>query len=492
MKLKKSKISFVLVITMLFTLIGSTMVSADTLDYSNSLSRMQELGIIDSSLTDINSVVTRGQLLKSIIAAEGLNTTAENSQGSTIFPDVQPYSDLSGYVNAGLNIGSSLGVNQGVVYGTPSGDFQPDKAVTYGEACTMMVRLLGYADTDKELQTASWPNNYIQEAATLNLTTDISLKKYSQLTLGAEAVLLDRVFDSLMKKTATSTQDKFFSDNYFGDSTVTGTLKEVKILGNSKTSDNLLDNQILTDLGTFTLNIGVKTPEVGGKYKLYVDGTNVTKVTAKENTLQGYAVKNAASGLILYTDSDNTTKTMTLPQANAYYYHGSYVSYATAAKSIQSYSSIVLAKSSDNSGYDYGIIVDPNFGKPYVYKNDNTELQNMFKNTKYDYMYRDANITEAQLNAYDVVYFVSDLWNKNTFVYVNDKTAIGTITAFVGGLTNPTGVTINGKTYTFSPYFDKTRLNNYDGNIGNFVSNTNVGDFRTLVLGVDGTIVDMY
>jgi len=108
MKLKISRISLMLVITMLFTFFGSNLVGfADTLDYSTSLTRMHELGIIDSSVTNLNSVVTRSEFLKSIIAAEGMNTAAANSEGSTIFPDITVNSELSGYINAGLNIGTA-------------------------------------------------------------------------------------------------------------------------------------------------------------------------------------------------------------------------------------------------------------------------------------------------------------------------------------------------------------------------------------------------
>jgi hypothetical protein len=502
MKHKISRICVMLVITsMLFTLIGSNIVLADSLDDSTALTEMQELGIIASSKTDVNSVVTRGDFLKAIIASEGLNTAAANSKGSTVFSDITPNSTLSGYINAGLNLGAKQGVNQGVVYGTADGTYKPNNAVTYAEACTIMVRLLGYSDSDSELQNTSWPNNYIQEAATLNLTTGISLSKNSKLTVGTEAALFDKLFSSLMKA-STGESAKFFSDNYYGDTTATGTLTEAVILGNSKTSDNLNDNQVLTSIGTLTLGNGVITPEVGGKYKLFVSGTTITKVTVKENTLTDCAVKNVSSSkLITYIDGSNKTQTMTLPQASAYYYHGSYVNYATAVNSIQCYSSVILAKNSNGSGYEYGIIVDPNFGQPYVFKFDNTELIDKLKNTKYDYMYRGSdtatltnigNITEADLYNYNVVYFVSDLWNKNTFVYVYDKGVYGVITAFVPNIANPTGLTIGTTTYTLSPYFDKTKITSYDGSTGNFLTNTNVGDCRYFVLGVDNKIVDMY
>lgn len=484
MKLKKSHLSIMIIITMLLTLVSSSLVYANTLDYSTSIEKMQQLGILDKCTNGDDAVVTRGQLVKAVAIADGLASTSSNLNGTTIFPDITPNSDLSGYVN-GV-------VGSGLMFGMPDGYFHPEQEVTYAEASIIMVRLLGYTDSDTELSKLVWPNNYIQEAYNLKLSKDLVIKRNDKLTYKVEALLFDRLLDTLIKGSVTT----YFSDKYFSDlyltTDITGTLVERTILGNSKSTDNLADNQVLTDKGTYTVNSDAGTLVLGAKYKLYLDGTTITKVSVEENTVENYAVKSVSRENIYYTDDNNATQTMTLPQASAYYYHGAYIDYDAAVKDIQSYSSIILTKKSDNSGYDYGVIVDPNFGKPQIYKQDNTKLLDQIKNTKHAYIYRDANITEADLNAYDVVYFVSDIWNKNTFIYVNDKTVIGTITAFVGSKVKPTGVTINGKNYTFSLYFDRTRLNNYDGNIGNFITNTNVGDFRTLIMGVDGTIVDIY
>jgi len=272
----------------------------------------------------------------------------------------------------------------------------------------------------------------------------------------------------------------------------TGSIAEYTILGNYKTTDNLADDEILTNKGKLTYKKGVAPLEIGGKYKLYVNNNVITEIDKKENSVENYAVTSVAGSLIAYNDNNNQAKTMTLPEANLYYYHGVTVDYEVAAKAIRAYSSIILTKNSDNSGYDYAVIVDANFGTPQVYKNDNAKLQDQLKNTRYAYIYRGKNIQEADLNAYDVVYFVSDIWNKNTFIYVNDKVVLGTITAFTPDMLNPTGLTINNVNYTFSKYFNKARLNNYDGSIGGFLTNVNLKDFKTLVLGVDGKIVDIY
>lgn len=525
MKLKKSRVSLMLALAMLFTIMGSSMVSAETLDYSLALTRLQGLGIIDSSVTDSNKIVTRGEFIKSIVIAEGLSNTAKHSKGTTIFPDIDPNSELSGYINAGINLGIKQGVNQGVVYGTPNGTFQAEKAVSYGEACTMMVRLLGYKDSDEELQTSSWPSNYIQEASTLELTEGIILNKNDKLTVGVEAIMLDRLFNSVMKKSSSTESDKFFSDNYYSDTTVTGKLVETLILGNSKTSDNLSENQILTDTGSYTLKRGVTVPEIGGKYKLYADGTVITKVSPKENTLVNYAVSGVSDSSITYTDDNGSSQAMSLPQASAYYYHGVNIDYDAAVKAIQPYSSIILAKDS-NGNNDYIVIIDPTYSKPLIYSYEAEKIKDLMKSTKYEYINKNGDKIDSDSNLEDgdVVYFVSDLWGRNSFMYVNNTVIYGTIASIAPSKFSPTSVVVtrtieNGSsssttkttistgdeatttttttsnssvsnvssTYTFSEYFNRTRLTDDESS-----SLLNIDDQLNFVLGIDGKIVDIY
>lgn len=500
MKLKKSRVSLMLALAMLFAIIGSSMVSAETLDYSSALVRLQGLGIIDTSVTNPDKTVTRGEFVKSIVIAEGLKNTAKNSKGTTIFPDIDPNSELSGYINAGLNLGTKQGVNQGVVYGTPNGTFQGDKAVSYAEACTMLVRLLGYTDSDEELQGVPWPNNYIQEASSLDLTEGIALNKNDNLTVRVQAVMLDRLFDSVMKKSSSTESDKFFSDNYYSDTTVTGKLVETLILGNSKTSDELGENQILTDTGSYTLKRGVATPEIGGKYKLYIDGTVITKVSPKENTLVNYAVSEVSDSTITYTDENGSSETMTLPNASSYYYHGANIDYNAAVKAIQSYSSIIVAKNS-NGVNDYVVIVDPVFSnEPLIFKHDNKEIAKLISSTNYDYIYRIRDndgrkyLPSDEISYYDndVVYLVSDLWKRNSFIYVYNNIVYGEIKSISPNRFNPSSITLEEdgmetKSYTFSNYFNRNRLNIDKSN-----NLLNIGNTRVFILGINGEILDIY
>ena len=146
---------------------------------------------------------------------------------------------------------------------------------------------------------------------------------------------------------------------------------------------------------------------------------------------------------------------MKLPFASAYYYHGVKTDYNLVVASIQAYSSIILVKNSDNSGYNYGVVIDPYFSEPQIYKNDNVKLIDQLKNSQYLYVYTNGNAGQFTSNSLslsdeDVVYFVSDIWNRNT--YVNDyyTKAYGKITAIAPSYLNPNIITLSGKDYTIS------------------------------------------
>lgn len=758
MKFKKSVLSVTLAISMISSLVIPNLVFADNLDSSTAITQMEQLGIFDSSVGNAASEITRGQFVKAVSVADGLTDTASSLNGTTIFPDITVGSSLSGYVNAVMNLG--------LIAGMPDGNFDPQNGMTYGQVCTMLVKLLGYTDSDVS---GTWPNNYIKKAADLKLTSNLSMKKNETVSVGAAAIMLDRLLTTDIKKSSTSgstsgsqsaqtfeesvnlytdctilnnsitsnslssnevltdkgtfylidsstipdigcmyrvnidsdnnitkvygkirstysitvnniIDDTIYYDNngvqtsmtlptaptyYYKGSKVTssvstllktdmtivfsynssgngfdyaiindakyskpeiasnfdpnsnslgdiifntksiirdgqyisksdiedtnvvynvtdlygqnpvilvydkkiqgnvtnllangsspsgieidkvdysysvdadlsnitsfklgdlvsvllgydgkavavqnidrktGSAVECTVIGNSKTSANLtnklLDNQVMLDLGTgaaastYNCLSGVGDLTIGGKYILYIDGNNITKVKKSENNVENLAITSILSSNITYLDSNNISKTMTLPQVNEYYYRGNKIDYATALSDIQPYSSIVLAKNSDGTSYDYAVIIDPYFSKPQVYSVTNTALIKQIDTTKYSYIYKDGMhvASASNLNLYDVVCFVSDIWDRSRFIYVNDNnTVTGTIDEFTPDMLNATGIKMsNGKTYSFSSYFDKSKLNSFTPDVSSV--DIRVDGFVTLILGVDGTIVDI-
>lgn len=471
MKFNKPTLSILLIMTLLISTVSSTRTfAAGTVDYSGAVSRMEQLEIFDTSASNVTAFMTRGQFAKALVVADNLIDAASEAQGTTVFADVKAYSDLSGYVNILLN--------KQLIGGMPDGKFHPEASITYAEICTAAVRLLGYIDSDLK---GNWPSNYLGKAQNLKITDNLALKKNDKVTIRATAVMLDRLLGTNVKNISTnSAADVIFSDSL----NLKTDFAEYIILGNSKTSDNLADNEILTDKGTLTLKSGVANLEIGATYQLYVDTDVITAIYKKENSTENYVVTEKTGINMKWQNDKEEINSMELPKATVYYYHGKKVNYNASVAAITAFSSIILYKGSSDSEYEYAVIIDPYFSAPKIYSKDDTKFWSEILNSKFSYVYKNEMYTmnpSIGISDKDVVYFVSDIWNKNTYIYANNKTVYGHIESFSPSKVNANSVTINKETYELSQYFDKTKLNSYY-----------TGSTINLIIGMDGKVVDIY
>ena len=124
------------------------------------------LGAMEPSQTgSLDAAVNRGTLAKMLVAFSAYRESA-GRQGSlgTLYRDVPGSSAYAPYVR--------IAVQQGWMNGYTDGTFRPENAVTLEEACTAVLKLLGYKMTDLN---GAFP------AAQLNKAQEIGLR--SQLTV---------------------------------------------------------------------------------------------------------------------------------------------------------------------------------------------------------------------------------------------------------------------------------------------------------------------
>jgi len=733
MKFGKFSFSVLLIAALLISTISPSIVlAADAIDYAGAISRMTQLGVLDSSISDDTKIFTRGQFAKAIVVVDNLIDTASEMKGSTVFPDVATNSELSGYVNVLMD--------KQLISGMADGKFHAEAAVTYSEITTVLVKLLGYSESDL---TGTWPSNFLSKASNLKLTSNLSFKKNDKVTIMNAALIFDRFLITEIKSQNINSADKVtflsstnvysdciiydnsdtsgnlaenevltdkgvlyslddatklqvgetyrvkledgeikkvygkakdtvklsinnmientisykengeeksmtlpssinyyyhgvkqnfeslsnllqinmtiifnYNNNYYysyaviadpiyskpevvsnfnplnnklGDITFdsnvkiikngeaitkkdikdmdvvynitnmngenryilvlenyaegnikafladghsptgiqldsnsynydknmkfnklqyfstgdlvalvlghdgkvldikniqqkTGNLVQCIILGDYRTSDNLANDEVLTDKGTFTYSSAVDSMEIGSKYQLYVSENVITKVNNKINSTENYAVTEVTGSDIKVENDNNTVLSMKLPKASVYYYHGEKISYNEAVSHIDAFSSIILSKASTGSSYDYAVIVDPYFSEPKVFMYSDTEFWNEIQNSDFKYVYRNEMYTENpySINNYDIVYFVSDIWNKNSYIYANNIIITGYIQGFSPSKINASSIKVSNQTYEISKYVDKTKLKNFY-----------TGGFIRLYLGVDGRVVNI-
>lgn len=132
-------------------------------EYEEAVGTLTSLGIIDGYPDGTfrpENTITRAELAKLLIAALELDESAIKLYGSDL-------TDIGGHWAKGY-IGYAAKLD--IISGYPDKSFKPQKAVSYDEAITMIVRALGYTSEDVG---KVWPANYVEKGEELGILEGI-------------------------------------------------------------------------------------------------------------------------------------------------------------------------------------------------------------------------------------------------------------------------------------------------------------------------------
>lgn len=271
-----------------------------------------------------DGTLTRAQFCKMAVTLMGKADSVGQFQSYTIFPDVRASYWAAGYVNL-----ATRGENQ-LIAGYPNGTFVPENPITYGQAVTILMRLLGYADKDVG---AVWPEGYLAVAATSGVTKGLDLAGDSNLTRGQAARLFVNLLAAKGKESTTP----------YGETLASAVEKDVVLLDVDAKADDGTEHGIKTTAGTYKAGKQQPAPLLAGsKGTLLLDKDNkvltflptrgatsktITLVTAKGDrvsdvTGQEYLL---AGDTAVYRDEGKTTygevfKTLRAGQVVTIYY----------------------------------------------------------------------------------------------------------------------------------------------------------------------------
>ena len=128
--------------------------------------------------------LTRAEFCKMTIELQGNGEQAMRYRSRTIFPDVRAAHWAAGYINFATTAASEK--EPALMHGFPDGRFLPDQNISYGEAVTVLMRVLGYSDADSG---GVWPQGYLDLAAAKKLTEGLSLSGDAAITRAQAAKL---------------------------------------------------------------------------------------------------------------------------------------------------------------------------------------------------------------------------------------------------------------------------------------------------------------
>lgn len=141
--------------------------------------------------------LTRGEFCKMTVEIMGRGDEEPAQRSRTIFTDVGSTHWARGYINlaASITVGGSSGsggegaaAGTRLIMGVGDGSFQPDRVITCGEAVTILMRVLGYGDSDVA-GGLNWYDGYMGLASSAGLLDKLNLTGASTISRGQAAIL---------------------------------------------------------------------------------------------------------------------------------------------------------------------------------------------------------------------------------------------------------------------------------------------------------------
>lgn len=405
------------------------------------------------------SPLTRAQFAKIAVCMLGMADEAVDRTDA--FTDVSSSDWYSGYV--------SVVAKEGIIEGYPDGSFGANEQISYAQALTVLVRLLGYTSDDVGYK---WPGGYIDKAEVLGITEGLQFDPYDIVTRGTASLLIYRTLFTDMKggNNLVTKMDV----NVYEDTVITATKNE---------NSALLETEVQTGAGTF------KTGEYNPSFTVGYEGTLVVNdksevIAFVENdnmTSTDYVVSRIyqevnSSNISILTDSGST---IYLDEKASVYRNGTKTAAADLVSDVTEGSTITLFY--ENSSLQYALLNEYKMQGPKtaISKNSVTALFNISDTANLKVIRKGITATLSDIEQYDVCYYSE---KTNTLYAYNDRVT-GVYEEAYPIKSNVSSVKVSGNTYTLSTSQAISRLNESEGAF-------KIGDRVTLLLGTDGTVVD--
>lgn len=274
--MKKRFISLCLTLALTAAPAGAAFSDISSGSLQQTASILGSLGIMQgtgNNRFEPNRPLTRAEFCKLAVTAMGIDDASPYAS-YTIFPDVHASHWAARYVNAALRHPDFK--DNYIIRGYADGTFGPDRQLTYGEVCTMLLRMLGYKESDIG---PFWPADYIAQANALGLTQGISIKDAKTPVTRADAATM------LLNTLGTSTR----SDGQEGSPLISrvssSTVENCILLETSET-----DSSLAADEALFYENGTLSARKTAGKLDRSLIGVYGTLVIGKKGDNVGVGV----------------------------------------------------------------------------------------------------------------------------------------------------------------------------------------------------------
>lgn len=284
----------------------------------------------------LDDMVSRAEFTKVAIASSSARNTVAKGLEISPFSDV-PYTHWAApYVKAG--------VSAGFVQGYLDASFRPDDTVSYEEAITILLRVLGYSDADFG---ASWPYGQIGKADDLEITKNVDASVGDALTRGEVARLLYNTLNAKIK----DSQNKLIS---VFDCRI---IENATIIASNSEDSSIGEDKLYTSGGMLELDGDFNPDYVGRRGDLVVkNDDDFVSFTPENQQVKEYEVTNIIGGDLILDGNMMNINTNTTT-----YYKSQTLTYETAV-SKASRGDLFRMYLNKNGSVDYALLIEKGEG----------------------------------------------------------------------------------------------------------------------------------
>ena len=437
-------------------------------DSENAQQVIVALGIMtgdSSGNLKLTANATRAEFAKMLVTASSYKDTIQNGSGSSPFKDVKYSHWASDYIKTT--------VDSKWMTGYVDGTFRPNSVITYEQAASAVLKLLGYGTEDL---TGTYPKAQLSKFVALNLADGISPKQGSALTRN-ECMF---IFYNLMGAKTRNGEVYGTTLGYTVDSN--GDIDYDALVKKDVTGPIIMGSNALSSIIPFNLNSATvfrdglrSAPDAVKEYDVVYYNTSTKLVLTYSNHAIGIysaATPNTTSPTSVIVDGTNyplgTTSVKNKLSSSGEFKIGDEVA-------------LLLGKDGDAiDAVDAHKVSKDYYSAPYVMTGGH--LSSLIP-TEFDTLLAYRNNKPASpdtIGLYDVVYF--NEYTNTLWAYSNR--AIGTCTDISPNSLSPTSVTVSGNTFTLGTSTAKDRVSAAGGTFS-------VGDTVALLLGMNGAVVDI-
>ncbi len=408
---------------------------------------------------NFDNILTRAEFAKIAINASKYRSSVAHGAKISVFRDCTYAHWSAPYVK--------VAVTNKIITGYPDGTFRPDNTVSFEEAITVMLRLLGYTDEDFG---NTWPYGQISLADSIGLTDNIS-KAIGDSLSREDALKL--VYNTLNSK-------KKDSDKEYSSDIDTSLYSNVIIMATNRNDTSVSPGSVLTSVGTFDASEGYMSQYVGMKGNMAVKTNGeVLCFTPYVSLTKEYVVYSVLTDSMIVYHNGSLTE-LKLSDNTPVYSGADKLTFASARSQVST-GDVIYAVDDSYGSVDYLTLTKDSMEGPYTlssyysnwydrYTSDSSTLTVIRNGEK---------VAPSAVKANDVLYYSKEL---NT-VFVYAKTVTGIYERAIPNKETPGSVVVSGIEYEIESVEAFRKLSS--------TGDLSYGTSVTLLLGKDSRIADV-